>query len=190
MKASTSCLPQPDTARGGAPGSRMAAPLGLLFSASWTALVSALKGRQAMSPGQRPICVHLTCESACLNGTISCTPKAFRTIAQGCRVFSAATLGDWSACSQPPTPGVATRRQPRATMHNTFGVRTAAGQSFQMHRLTHMGQRPGRRTAHVHGQPFDVAQDMPVEGSVSRLSTVPEGEGNARVLSSSHARAS
>jgi hypothetical protein len=94
MQPSTFCLPQPDTARGYAPGSRMAAPLGLLFSASWTVLVSALKGRQAMSPGQRP----------------------------------------------------------------------------------------RRRTAHVHGQP--------VEGSVSRLSTVPEGDGKARVLSSSHARAS
>jgi hypothetical protein len=101
MNASTSRLPQRDTARGDAPGSRMAAPLGLLFSVSWTVLVSALKGRQAMSPGQRP----------------------------------------------------------------------------------------GRRTAHVHGQPFDVARDMPVERSVSRLSSVPEGEGKARVLSSSNARA-
>ena len=35
----------------------------------------------------------LTCESACLNERTSCTPKAFRTIAPGCRVFSAATRG-------------------------------------------------------------------------------------------------
>jgi hypothetical protein len=102
VKASTSCLPQPDTARGDAPDSRMAAPLGLLFSASWTVLVSALKGRQAMSPGQRPICVHLTCESACLNGTISCTPKALV-----CRAKTAVSSG----CESHPAKGRCSRKQ-------------------------------------------------------------------------------
>jgi hypothetical protein len=41
----------PDTAQGDAPGSRIAAPLGLLFSANWNPSVSALKGGKPSAQG-------------------------------------------------------------------------------------------------------------------------------------------